>query len=502
MASGTQCPFCDVEPSRLVAQNEAAFAIRDAFPVSQGHTLVIPRRHVADWWGATAVERAAIDALLRECRHALDEAYAPAGYNIGVNSGSAAGQTVFHLHVHLIPRYDGDVPDPRGGVRHVLPGKGNYLAPDSPAERDAARADPHDLIQRILGLLDEGRRSATYKPALLLALTELSAERARGGEALTLPLLDVAERVMELYWPQTRPYPSGDRDMLKQGSGKRLRIPDALRRLRADSGAMPGTPLARVRWSHPEAFAQTRRSVMTALAKQPVPRLQRPGTSRGLDQYPRFLYDDSRFVAERGALDLDPVIILRSGVAESLARNAGIIRIATQDAWVQGVTGFNGLHLDEADLSDFLFGTDRRNLRLVADGLRDAGATTCFWCSRPLGAVLEVDHVIPWSHYAHDELSNLVLTDTACNNDKRDRLVTADLLGRWLDRDLGEVAALADAIRWSFDPARSRAVARSSYVFLAEGMPLWRGRRDLVLFDAQQRRDALRRLEDATGMPA
>ena len=126
--SAAACPFCEIDPQRITAANDEALAIRDGFPVSDGHTLVLPRRHVADWWGATDAQRRAIDALVRACRVALDREFAPAGYNIGINNGAAAGQTVFHLHVHLIPRYAGDVPDPRGGVRHVLPGRGNYLS--------------------------------------------------------------------------------------------------------------------------------------------------------------------------------------------------------------------------------------------------------------------------------------------------------------------------------------------------------------------------------------
>ena len=100
--------------------NRLAFAIRDAYPVSPGHTLVIPRAHVQDWWTASRQERAAVDRLLLECRGALDAELRPDGYNVGINNGAAAGQTVFHLHVHLIPRYDGDVPDPAGVVRERL----------------------------------------------------------------------------------------------------------------------------------------------------------------------------------------------------------------------------------------------------------------------------------------------------------------------------------------------------------------------------------------------
>jgi diadenosine tetraphosphate (Ap4A) HIT family hydrolase len=127
--ASAESPFLQRSPEDWVASNALAFAIRDAFPVSPGHTLVVPRRLFASWFEATAEERAAIFELVDVVRHQLDASKNPPdGYNIGVNVGVAAGQTVFHLHVHVIPRYRGDVPDPRGGVRHVIPGKGNYLA--------------------------------------------------------------------------------------------------------------------------------------------------------------------------------------------------------------------------------------------------------------------------------------------------------------------------------------------------------------------------------------
>jgi diadenosine tetraphosphate (Ap4A) HIT family hydrolase len=115
-------PFLAVPQSDWLCANELAFAIRDRFPVSPGHTLVIPRREVATWWEATRDEQAAIFDLVEVCKRALDaRAPAPEGYNIGINAGEVAGQTVMHLHLHLIPRYRGDVPDPRGGIRHVIP---------------------------------------------------------------------------------------------------------------------------------------------------------------------------------------------------------------------------------------------------------------------------------------------------------------------------------------------------------------------------------------------
>jgi diadenosine tetraphosphate (Ap4A) HIT family hydrolase len=120
-------PFLERSSADHVAGNELAFAIRDAFPVSPGHTLIVPRRLVATWFEATDAEQHALLALAATVRDALEVEFRPDGYNLGVNVGAAAGQTVMHLHLHVIPRYNGDVRDPRGGVRHVIPGKGNYL---------------------------------------------------------------------------------------------------------------------------------------------------------------------------------------------------------------------------------------------------------------------------------------------------------------------------------------------------------------------------------------
>lgn len=122
------CPFCSPELP-AVAQNLLAVAVRDGFPVNPGHTLVIPRRHVASWFEATPEERAALVDLLDVVKCALDEQLAPDGYNVGFNDGPAAGQTVMHLHIHVIPRFKGDVDDPSGGVRFSIPARGSYRRP-------------------------------------------------------------------------------------------------------------------------------------------------------------------------------------------------------------------------------------------------------------------------------------------------------------------------------------------------------------------------------------
>ncbi len=120
------CPFCSLPAERFVLESAYAVVIRDAFPVSPGHTLIIPKRHVASFFEVTEAERAELMSLLAAARDDLDREFRPAGYNIGINDGAAAGQTVPHLHVHLIPRFAGDREDPRGGVRWVLPDKAVY----------------------------------------------------------------------------------------------------------------------------------------------------------------------------------------------------------------------------------------------------------------------------------------------------------------------------------------------------------------------------------------
>ena len=124
---GTDCIFCDLGAGRIIAENELCFAIRDAFPVTEHHTLVIPKRHVADYFDLYQSERNAIEAMLHEQRQLiLEQDETVTGLNVGINAGASAGQTVFHVHVHLIPRRDGDVVDPRGGVRAVIPSKQKY----------------------------------------------------------------------------------------------------------------------------------------------------------------------------------------------------------------------------------------------------------------------------------------------------------------------------------------------------------------------------------------
>lgn len=120
------CPFCSLPAGRILGGNAFAVWIRDAFPVSDGHSLVIPRRHVGSFFDIGTDERSAMLDLLEQARARAQRDFRPDGFNIGINDGAAAGQTVPHLHMHLIPRFAGDVADPRGGVRWVIPERADY----------------------------------------------------------------------------------------------------------------------------------------------------------------------------------------------------------------------------------------------------------------------------------------------------------------------------------------------------------------------------------------
>jgi len=120
------CIFCNMDKSRIIMENELAYAIYDMFPVSNGHILIIPKQHFKDYFDIDNQAKNELWILVDKCKKIIEKKYNPDGYNIGINCGEAAGQTVMHLHIHLIPRYKGDTENPRGGVRGAIPGKRMY----------------------------------------------------------------------------------------------------------------------------------------------------------------------------------------------------------------------------------------------------------------------------------------------------------------------------------------------------------------------------------------
>jgi len=126
-SENTDCPFCSPDSEReLIVESATAYSIFDKFPVSNGHALIIPKKHCADYFDLTFKEQSACWFMLNEVKAILDKRFNPEGFNVGININETAGQTVHHAHIHLIPRYKGDVWNPRGGVRGVIPDKRNY----------------------------------------------------------------------------------------------------------------------------------------------------------------------------------------------------------------------------------------------------------------------------------------------------------------------------------------------------------------------------------------
>ena len=120
------CPFCNLPQERILLETESTLAFLDGYPVTEGHALVIPRRHVASIFELPQEELVALWTQVATIRKLLAEKYNPNAFNIGVNDGAAAGQTVPHAHIHVIPRRNGDAADPRGGIRWIIPGKAKY----------------------------------------------------------------------------------------------------------------------------------------------------------------------------------------------------------------------------------------------------------------------------------------------------------------------------------------------------------------------------------------
>lgn len=123
------CLFCDKDnpkKHRLILENELFYSRWDNYPVSKGHAEIVPKKHIESFFALTQKELIQMYDLIKRTKRLIDEKYHPEAYNIGINEGKAAGRTINHLHIHIIPRYKGDVENPRGGVRHIIPEKGDY----------------------------------------------------------------------------------------------------------------------------------------------------------------------------------------------------------------------------------------------------------------------------------------------------------------------------------------------------------------------------------------
>ncbi len=367
-----------------------------------------------------------------------------------------------------------------------------------PSSQDSDR--PEDALawaQLLLTVLDEGRRTATYKLAVLLALLDCCVLGAdvQGRPPQSVPVHDLARRVLELYGRQVRPYADGR--VLSQSSQTRAVTVDAVSALRREADTVGATTAAAAERALPVLFDQTVSTIELNLVQMPLGKLQRPQgySATGARDYPRFLYDDSAFTETVTARQLHrrPMhVVLQPGVPDRLLSLSGLLRPLLELHWTRAVAAFNEADFAEDRLRDHLFGNERVSLQALRPGLLEAQEGRCFYCQQQLPARgVELDHFIPWSRLPNDALGNLVLADQRCNNGKRDHYADLPLLTRWASRPPAVLKQVADAVRWPLELERSRQVARGLYGHLSTGTPLWQEPGVFRVLDRAELVDAL-----------
>jgi diadenosine tetraphosphate (Ap4A) HIT family hydrolase len=458
------CPFCDLSGSafgcdRQIASNKHATALLDGYPVSDGHTLVVPKRHAASVFDLSGEEQSDVWALVAEARDKIRSRLKtqPDGFNIGPNDGIQAGQTVMHAHVHLIPRYKDDVPDPRGGIRWVLPHKANYWAPDE--------ADPFQQVEFlgfVQSLLERGQFVSTYKFALLQALADIAIESEPCADGtLRIPISLIAEKFISYYWCQAAPFhlASGDRVILQQNKG-----PTNIAVLSLVSHAkITFTTLA-----HARSSGRHWSSLVSRVARQvkdmPLFKLQNIG-----GRQVEVLYKNEA----RGS-----TIVLNKGVQDCFRRFYGIVIRLARREWLDMIRRLNpGTIGAPLDLEEFTFGSKRSLWLGIRPLLLEIQGGQCFYCQRAMRAGHdELDHFIPWSLYPNDLAHNFVLSCRTCNGRKSDDLASLSDLDRWVERNRqfgASIAALAISIGLAANEAVSEKVTTWAYAHC--GMKIAKG---------------------------
>ncbi len=333
------------------------------------------------------------------------------------------------------------------------------------------------FAERVLALLDQGSFVATYKYAVLLALMDLCLEGThRDGTAPDcVTTRQLAEKVVELYWPQTAAFRGRT---LRQNSGRQAKILTDINAFRA-SLADPSSSLDRARHAASARFERLVHKVEWTLVLMPLPRLQIVGgeTDPLLYQIGWNLDVTRRAVVEyqrSGTGGFDNRILLYPSVGDHLVALNGLLRPLVHRGWSAMVAQLNGL--DESRLEAFLFGADRPALRAITPHLLELQEGRCFYCGGRVGRTAEVDHFIPWSRYPDNGIENLVAADRQCNAAKRDFLAAGEHVGRWVLRNHHAADTLAEIVRqrnWETHPADTLGVARGLYLHLKPEARLW-----------------------------
>ena len=343
------------------------------------------------------------------------------------------------------------------------------------------------LGERLLTLLEDGGRTATYKYAVLLGLMDVCMERttAKGLAPSVITTRQLAERVTDLYWPHASPYvTNGQSRILRQNNvgQTQAEIVSRIRSFRERYAALPDDRNARLKTVAPKPYETLVRFVEWKLIEMPLPRLQRVGMSDD-----PFLYQINwkQSVArstvaayQRGqASEFDNRILMRPSVGEHLISLHGLLRPIIHRRWAAMVAKIN--RLEDARLEAFLFGAERVSTEPVREFLREIQGGLCFFCRRAIQSKAEVDHFIPWMRYPDNGLDNLVLAHAKCNHDKLHYLAANCHVESWVARfqDSAVDAMLTEAahtVSWERSREQTVGIARAIYLRLPEGAKLWK----------------------------
>jgi len=310
------------------------------------------------------------------------------------------------------------------------------------------------FLSRLQRIFSEGDFTATYKFALLIALSDLAVEvDAPGDDEVIFSVRQIAERFIGLYWPHVLPYSTGaagaQPGILVQNNGAQAAIINAIARFRENQQLVS---FEQARLSH--GYAGLVRQVSRTVSAQPLTYLQNFGG--GTDA---FIYER---LPQR-------MIRLKPGIAYCMRRFHGLIQQMARAGWITHIKANQQNHaiLGVADdLEDFLFSTSRQSLLRVGQGLRRLEGAACFYCAAPIASEADVDHFVPYGLYSRDLAHNFVLAHPTCNRSKSDTLAARPHLEKWLNRlerradDIAEIGSGAGVI---VDPACARKVARWCY---------------------------------------
>jgi hypothetical protein len=355
------------------------------------------------------------------------------------------------------------------------------------------------FAEKVLELLEDGRFTATYKYAVLLALIDICLEQtqASGAPPDTITTRQLAAKVVELYWPHTIPFARLAASLiLKQNTRGQAEIVSEIRRFRERHAVDPSVPHWEARRKARTHYERLVGRVEWKLIEMPLLRLQ----VMGFIERP-FIYEinwDSRIQRRdvatylAGGGGFDNRISLKPGVGEHFLQLNGLLRPLIQRRWAAMVAQLN--ELEESQLDVFLFGAERISTTKIRTGLWELQDRACFYCGsrikEPVHA--EVDHFVPWSRYPDDSLDNFVVADGRCNGCKSNSLAAGEHLARWVARmsdgsSRSQLEALATVAGWERQPEKTLSVARAIYLRLPGDARLWLRGREYVPAD----RDAM-----------